>query len=224
MGPGAVLVALAVLGMPGCGDDDGPAASSASTTSSTDASAPASTARNGDGEGPCGGGPQDARVRRSGDQWVLDAEIEGRPVELVLAIEDRTAEPRVLGRHDVDGDGAGEVFVELGRGAAAAVVGLVTVAGDCELAPVLGPDGFLAQLPVGASAATQRGVACRDDRLVELSGETTDGRTFRWTSRTLELVDTAFTVAETDEGTYTSPQDDEEIRRLGALDCGPVTL
>ena len=223
---GAALVALAVLGISGCGDDDGPAASGTSTTSSIGPSAQTTTTGidDVDGERPCGDGPNDARVSRRGDQWVLEAEINGRPVEHVMALEDRSAEPRVLGRHDIDGDGDGELFVEIGRGAAAAVVGLVTLSDDCELATVLGPDGFVAQLPVGASAAAQQGVVCRDNQLNELNGETTDGRTYRWTSRTLELVGSALTVAETGEGTYTTPEDDEEIRRLGTLDCGPVTL
>lgn len=214
-------VLMVIAGVAACGDDDSASPEEPATT--TEAGQTTSTTAD-DGETRCGGGPTEARIEQQGTGWVLHARVADRDVEHRLAIEDRTAEPRVLGSHDIDGDGAEEVFVEVSRGAAAIVIGLVTVTSDCELATVQGPDGFVAQLPVGASAATQRGLACRGGELIELTGETDDGRTYRWSSRTFALVDDTLAVARTDQGTYTSPEDDEEIRRLGSLDCGSVTL
>lgn len=227
---GAVL--LGTLLLAGCGDDsddgDEPGASQASTTSSTssgETADPSSTTTAGDAPAAaCGRGPQNARVSARGDQWVLSAQVQGEPVERELLVEDRTAEPRVLGSHDVDGDGAVELFLEMGRGASATAISLITVTDECELATVQLPDGFIAQFPVGASAATQDGLACRDDQLMELHGETDDGRTYRWTSRTLSLDGATLAEVGGDNGTYTSPEDDDKIRRLGTLDCGAVSL
>lgn len=151
------------------------------------------------------------------------ADMEGTSVDAPLPIEDRTAEPRVLGGHDVDGGGTGEMFFEAARGAAAVVVGLVTLTDACELRSVRAPDGSLARFPVGASAATQQGLACRNDRLVALTGETTDGRQYQWSEVVMELEGAGLSVVSTDEGTYRSPADGAEIRRLGTLTCGDVT-
>lgn len=163
----------------------------------------------------------------------MRAELAQATVDAALPIEDRTAEPAVLGGHDVDGDGTEELFFTAGQGAAATVVGVATLSQDrlgggarehCELTSVRGPDGSLLRVAVGASAATQQGLECRDDRLVELRGETTDGERYQWSETVMALEGAALSVVQTNGGTYRSPADAEEIRRLGTLTCGDIAL
>lgn len=138
-------------------------------------------------------------------------------------IEDQTAGASAIGGFDIDGDRLDEAFVKVGQGASAAVVGLFTIV-DCTLREVTLAGVGPAQFPVGASVGNQSGLACRGDALHVLSGQSDDGTTIHWTDQAYTLDGASLVAGATTSGTYRSPADDDEIRALGSLACGPLDV
>jgi hypothetical protein len=80
-----------------------------------------------------------------------------------LAVGGNLEEPRVLGIVDVDGDGRGEIFVEVGHGASTAFFTIVRVVRD-RLEPMIG--GTHADFPLGGSVMHFAVVGCTKGEFV----------------------------------------------------------
>lgn len=168
--------------------------------------------------------PDSAGTYRTDEGWFLWVDAPGGGT-VPIPMEDRTAEPRPLGGHDVDGDGADELFVEVSSGASASVVLLARVV-DCTPLLVQAEGGGTVGLrfPVGASAATQQGLRCEGIHLVAVKAGTDDGSTYEWREDRFALDGDQVRRVDERSGMARSPADDGLIRSFGALECGEVRL
>jgi hypothetical protein len=237
---GLALLAAAPAGC-GDGDDDRDGDDAASTTSSsaapsTETNGPTTTAAPrcpldplGDVDGASsadadvdGDGEPDTATAylAPGAEWRVRVDLApGGGAERAVAgagIDDAVA---VIGGADVDGDGADELWVQVGSGAAASILGLFRLEG-CRLEPVL-LDGEPARLPVGASVVNTSGVECRQGAIYVLSGTSADGEAYDVTEerhelRGAELVRAGTTTAIVEAG---SP----DFQRLSTFRCGGLS-
>lgn len=167
----------------------------------------------------------DVTVYPSGDPepWLLHIEWgAGGQSAAVVTPASPDAGVEVLGGHDVDGDGDQEIFVRVGQGASASLVGLYEILG-CTPERVRN-GGSPAVFPVGASVGNQSGLACFSDLLVSYEGQTPDAETYEWAALHHALSGADLSVVDSETGTYTRPQDDGEIAALSNLDCPGVFL
>jgi hypothetical protein len=126
----------------------------------------------------------------------------------------------VLGVADVQGDGTSELFLQVGSGASAAIVGLYTVTG-CDVEPVTfegGPSAF----PVGASIGATSGLQCGPDgTLFAYASASSDGESYDVTWSEMALDGSVLTVV--DEGTGTASYGDELHTAASSFHCGALT-
>jgi hypothetical protein len=143
----------------------------------------------------------------------------GGSADATIADSGMVAPARPLGGHDVDGDGTDEVFLTVGSGASAVLVGLYDVAG-CALARVTaGPEP--AVFPIGATVGNVSGLSCDGvgdlDRLFaqEVAADLYEGGFEPYT-----LSGNVLTVGIGDGATFTAA----EAGALAVLDCGSLDL
>lgn len=139
---------------------------------------------------------------------------------------------RVIGVADANDDGRGEIFV-VGVGASgseAVAVANIAVFTDCRLAFLTdaATDRPFGQV-FGLSDAGGSGLGCVDadgdgrSELVRLSFER-NGPVVRWRRTVVNIDGKIATTGPTDEGTFTSPQDDDKIALLSDVTCGDDPL
>ncbi len=134
---------------------------------------------------------------------------------------------KVAGVADANEDGRDEIFV-VGAGPSGTEVvayTVIAVFADCRLALLTDVDGDVYSHQFGKSDGGGSGVGCVDadgDGKRELVGLTFErnGPEVRWTRTIVRIDGTVATNGQTDEGTFTSPQDDDKIALLSDLTCG----
>lgn len=126
-----------------------------------------------------GDGQDDAlhsfRQEAEGDEaaYILQVELAAGGGADEAIVGDGFATVGVLGGHDLDGDGAEEIWVRVGAGASTTILGLFWLDG-CDLERVT-LDGMPVEVPAGASVGTLSGVECAAPGLVLHSGENVGG-------------------------------------------------
>ncbi|HEV2071338.1 MAG TPA: hypothetical protein VGR26_16225 [Acidimicrobiales bacterium] len=134
---------------------------------------------------------------------------------------------KVAGAADANEDGRDEIFV-VGVGPSGTEVVAYTVFAvfaDCRLALLTDVDGNVYSHQFGKSDGGGSGVGCVDAdgdgrrELVSLSFER-KGPEVTWRRTIVRIDGTVATNGQTDEGTFTSPQDDDKIALLSDLTCG----
>jgi hypothetical protein len=130
----------------------------------------------------------------------------------------------MIGAADIDEDGKEEIFVQTGSGASAAVIGVFTVEGGCDIAAVT-LDGAPAEFAVGASVGNTSGLQCSNvpeaGSIIAFSGTSTDGETYTVSHSELELAGTVLT--EVDSGSGTAGYGDELYTAASTFHCDDVT-
>jgi hypothetical protein len=138
----------------------------------------------------------------------------------------------VLGAADVtasagappDGSGA-EVFVDVGSGAATAVIGIFQVTG-CNLARLTGPGPNVpSAFAIGGTVTILSGLRCDGtaggQRLVVLSAQSDDGLTYQTTEQRLDVTNGVF-VASGDPVAGSVSSSDPQFQSFSHLDCPGV--
>jgi hypothetical protein len=238
----AVAVALALLGA--CsgdddGDDEAAATSTTATTSTTttSTSAPAAVTTTTAAPVVC---PPPAPGTPVGEPTTIQADVDGDDApELVSTFLDdlgawrlRVARPdgsvvdeplataasdvaRVESATDLDGNGAAELWAQVGTGASATIVG-VFVASGCDVLPVQ-LDGRPTEFAVGGTVTLLQGVACEGGTVVHRSATSEDGVTYTTLDLTYEL--RGAELVRTDERSGTLAADDPELASYGDFAC-----
>lgn len=187
-----------------------------------------STLRGGEPLGDVDGDSEVDRIYLS--EGNIGVEASGGVVSEVPAGRARVS--KVIGVADANDDGRGEIFV-VGAGASGSeVVAVATVAvfTDCRLAFLMdaATDRPFGQV-FGLSDVGGSGLGCVDadddgrSELVSLSFER-DGPVVRWRRTIVNIEGKVATTGPTDEGTFTSPQDDDKIALLSDVSCGDNPL
>lgn len=138
---------------------------------------------------------------------------------------------KVIGVADANDDGRGEIFV-VGAGASGSEVvtmARIAVLADCRLAFITDASGEGYFFEIGKSSTGGKGLGCVDadgdgrSELVSLSFER-NGPVVRWRRTVVNIDGKIATTGPTDEGTFTSPQDDDKIALLSDVTCGDDPL
>lgn len=231
----AVLVALAAA----CSDDEGDGAAVASTTT-TDAPAPTTTAAvpaptstavaapacpselaaptesltyalELDGVA----GDDAATASLADDGWHLQVVLGDGGAADELLTTAPTDLARVVGPIDLDGNGTQELWVQVGTGAAATVVGLFRLDG-CDLEPVL-LDGTPAEFAIGGTVTLLQGLACGAADVTHLGATSEDGFTYATLERTYVLQGGELVAVGDETGTLAA--DDPELAAYSDFGC-----
>lgn len=237
-----VAVVTALLGA--CsddgGDDEAATTSTTATTSSTtttSTSAPDAVTTTTAAPVVC---PPAAPGTPVGEPSTIDADVDGDGTpEVVSAFLDdlgawrlRVARPdgnvvdeplttaaadvaRVESATDVDGNGAAELWAQVGTGASATIVGVFVVEG-CDVLPVQ-LDGRPAEFAVGGTVTLLQGVACQGSTVVHLGATSDDGVTYTTLDLTYEL--RGAELVRTDERSRTLTADDPELASYSDFAC-----
>jgi hypothetical protein len=138
---------------------------------------------------------------------------------------------KVIGVADANSDGRGEVFILSSAVSDAEVVPVVNIAvvADCQLAFVTNAAGDYYSFEIGESGSGGSGVGCVDadgDGRLELVGLSFErnGATVSWRRTIVRIEGTQATNGASDQGTFTSPQDDDQIALLSDATCGDDPL
>lgn len=243
----AVIASGLVLGVTlgGCGDDEPLAATTTSAVSSTTETAPPVTpapACSSDPAVPTGtwaDGPVDADLDGDGaPDEVSMYVVDDRTVELVVAFASgagvlTTYDDAAIGTEsgvrvdrvaDVDGDGADDLWLVVGAGAAAEVVTLVRGLGCRPTRPeVLGIPN---QYAVGASVGALNGIECVDtdddllfDGFWEHAAESTGESSYRGTSTFWSVSESGGELVRGEQETFTIDLATGDHNRYARLSC-----
>jgi hypothetical protein len=151
--------------------------------------------------------------------WVTFGSGEGQAMGPVVG-SGAIAGAQLVGAADVQGDGPAEVFVHVGSGASAAVIGLFTVSG-CEVVPITfdgAPSGF----PVGASIGAISGLQCGPEGTIfAYAGASSDGTAYDVTWEELSLEGTELTIS--DSGSGAASYGDELHTAASTFHCDTIT-
>jgi hypothetical protein len=128
---------------------------------------------------------------------------------------------QMIGVADVQDDGVDELFVQVGSGASAAIIGLYTVDG-CRVVPITfegGPSAF----PVGASIGATSGLQCGggDGVLYVYTASSDDGESYQVSWDTLHLEGTELTSG--GGGTGSASYGDELHTAATTFHCDSLT-
>jgi hypothetical protein len=130
-------------------------------------------------------GDDTAYAHLADDGWHLRIDLgDGGATDELLATAPADV-ARVLRARDLDGDGTDELWVQVGTGAAATIVGLYDVDG-CDLEPVLA-DGAPAEFAIGGTVLLLQGLACGESDVTHLGATSEDGVTYATLDLTYEL-------------------------------------
>ncbi|MEQ1786284.1 MAG: hypothetical protein ABL966_04470 [Acidimicrobiales bacterium] len=164
----------------------------------------------------------------AGPRFVLQVELAAGGGAEAEIPGDGVATVAIVGGHDLDGDGDGadELWVRVGAGAYATILGLFRLDG-CNLERITS-GGLPTELAVGSSVGSAIGVECGGTEpgavLTTFGGSrrSDDDQTFDMTTTEYALEDGALVVVR--EGTAIVPADDADFQRYITFACGDLTL
>lgn len=160
------------------------------------------------------------------DEWLLTVELAAGGGAQEEIPGDGIASVTIIGGHDLDGDGADELWVRVGAGAYATILGLYRLDG-CDLERITA-GGHPTELPVGSSVGSAIGLECRgtvpEAVLTTYGGSrrTDDDHTFDMTTTEYALQEGELVVVR--EDTEIVPADDADFQRYVSFSCDDLTL
>ncbi|MGH9186909.1 MAG: hypothetical protein ACRD0U_14000 [Acidimicrobiales bacterium] len=153
--------------------------------------------------------------------WRIRVELaSGGTIEADIPDADAVAGAQALGTSPLAGPEGDVLFVKVGAGASAAIVGVWLVR-DCELVRLAGPGGSPSQFAVGGSVTHLAGLACVEGRLIALAATSADGSSYD-TSETELIVQGDALVVNGQPLTGTLAPDDPGLARYASIDCPNV--
>jgi hypothetical protein len=156
-------------------------------------------------------GPDDWRVR------VVLADGGGADAAIVDGVD--LTPPQPIGGYDIDGDGADEVFVTVGSGASAVLVGFFDVSACVATRVTSG--GTPAVFSVGGSVGTVSGLFCPGDGTIQrVFAQYVADDEYEGGFEPFTLSGSVLTGGFGDGAGFTA----DEAFALAVLDCGPLSL
>lgn len=156
--------------------------------------------------------------------WFLQVTLGSGGSTVMELTTDGVGGAEMIGAADIDEDGKEELFVQTGAGASAAIIGIFTVQGGCDLEAVTF-DGAPAAFPVGASIGATSGLQCSNapepPGIFAFAGASSDGQTYDVTTAELQLSGTLLT--QVGETTGTANYGDELYTAASTFHCDDVT-